>query len=106
VSSSERSAYAAAIPAVYARSPTVLSERFGDVTVVLDHRTGRSARLNAAAGCVWDALETPATAAAVAQRLAARFGLTVERANVDAAAALAGLEVRGFVTCPTAEPAP
>lgn len=93
-----RRAYAASIGELYTRSPSALSERFEDVTLVLDHRTGRSVRLNAAAGVVWDALDGPATPATAADRLAARFGLSADRAMADAVAALDSLEGYGLVT--------
>jgi hypothetical protein len=83
---------------VYFRSPTAFSEIFGDVTVVLDPRTGSTVRLNAAAGCVWEALATPRDLAAVTDRLASRFAIGATRAQHDALAALDELERHELVT--------
>jgi hypothetical protein len=71
---------------------TALSESFEGVTVVVDHGTGEVVRLNAAAGCVWDALASPGTLGDVVAALIARFGISVTTAQADASAALAKLE--------------
>jgi len=82
---------------LFTRSTTALAERFDDTIVVLDHVSGSSVQLNAAAACVWDALEAPADAGQVAGRLAQRFGLATDRAAADAKAALEGFVERGLV---------
>jgi Coenzyme PQQ synthesis protein D (PqqD) len=85
-------------PAVrYGRRQTALSECFQGATVVVDCTTGAVARLNAAAGCVWEALIAPRTLAQAAAVLESRFGIPVVEALRDASAALAQLEAAGLV---------
>lgn len=90
---------------LYARSATALAERFHDTTVVLDHGSGCSVELNAAAACVWDALDEPADVERVAAQLEQRFGIATDRAAGDARSALESLVQRGLVTRTATGPA-
>jgi PqqD family protein of HPr-rel-A system len=78
----------------YLRLPTAVSEAFIDGTVVFDHGSGATVRLNPAAACVWDALESPRTLPEIAATLAERFGIPVEQALADVRPVLADLERR------------
>ncbi|HWH11920.1 MAG TPA: PqqD family protein [Solirubrobacteraceae bacterium] len=82
----------------YLRSRTALSEIFDERTVVLDHRTGTTVHLNAAAGSIWAALASPQTVDEIAARLTSQFAIPLARARQDALAALEELERQELVT--------
>lgn len=65
---------------------------------MLDHRTGTTVHLNAAAGSIWAAVVAPQTVDEVAARLASRFAIPLARARQDALAALEELERQELVT--------
>lgn len=66
-------------------------------SVVLNCDTGVFFQLNASASRVWDALETPQTAAQLRDALVARFDVTPEQCAADLADLLETLQERGLV---------
>jgi hypothetical protein len=75
----------------------VLWERLGAETVLLDPATGHYTRLNGTGSLLWEALEQPVSAAALAQRLAATAEIAPERAHSDVSAFLESLATRGLI---------
>jgi hypothetical protein len=82
---------------VLKRAPNVLFERVGSDTAVLEPATGLYTRLNSTGSVLWDLLDTPSTAAALADHLAREFGLDPGRAREDVDRFAASLRDRGLL---------
>lgn len=88
------------------RVPGLVSDRFGEETVVLDPEQDRYVRLNRSGTLLWDALDQPASCGELARRLAQATGVSPERARADAAAFLRLVAGKGLLalTPPVAPP--
>jgi hypothetical protein len=81
----------------YVRAATALSETFGSRTVILDHRSGAVSWLNASAGCIWEAVESPRTFEEIADAIVSRFRVSRQEADLAVSSALAELERSALV---------
>lgn len=79
------------------RRREVIGERVLDETVVLDPESDAYARLNASGGWLWEQLGVAQTVGALAQALAAEYGIDRQRAQADVTAFARGLLERGLI---------
>lgn len=86
---------------VIARAPAAIDGELPEETVLVHVEKGTSLRLNATGAWLWRRLERPASAAELAEEMAAEFGIAAERALEDVAAFAADLAERGFAVLET-----
>jgi len=79
------------------RRSSLIAERVLDETVVLDPAADVYVRLNSSGGWMWEQLREPRTVGALAQALAAEYGLEAGRAQADVTAFVDGLLERRLV---------
>lgn len=78
-------------------------QKMNDEVLVVDPRTREVHLLNATATRIWELLDTPRTAAEIAQVLADEFDAPAEVLRVDVAASLAELDAKGLVGADAAQ---
>lgn len=64
-------------------APTVISKRMNQGALLVDSETGNCFELNRIAATVWSELERGVTPTAIADSLAARHGISTEKAMAD-----------------------
>lgn len=80
-----------------ARCQDVIAERLLDETVILDPDSGRYARLNPSGRWIWERLARPESVGALAEAMAAEFGIPESRALADVLEFVRALRDRGLV---------
>lgn len=83
---------------VVRRAAHVLGEPVGDVVVILDPDADVYVRLNRTGARLWRALEEPRTVGALADDLAAAYGLEPARALADTRSYVGDLVARGLAS--------
>jgi hypothetical protein len=92
-------------PVLVQRIPTVISERFGDETLVLEPTRDQFTRLNANGSRLWELLDGPVALSELRQVLARACHLDALRAQADVDAFISSLVQRGLLELrPAARP--
>lgn len=78
-------------------SPHVRASISGDGLVLLDVHGGYVLASNAIGARIWQSIEGDADCASIADRLAADFGIPIDRAEHDVVAFITALKMRGLV---------